>query len=192
MYELLYQYFKDKTGIDKETFNFCADYFRVRKSKKNEVLHSAGEICKFNLFVNAGCVRFYSINEKGFEQTRYFAFEGMFGIALSNLINQEPAFECIQCIEESELLVISREDFFYLVNSVPQVNLIYRHILELAFNISQKRIYVWQGQSALDRLKWLLEYQPKILSRIPNKALASYLGVTPYTLSRLKAELWGK
>ena len=189
MYELLFQYFQEKTGIDQETFTSCAKFFKRREARKNEILLSAGEICKFNLFVNKGCVRLYTLNEEGLELTRYFAFEGKFGTALTSLIEQKPSFEYIQSLEKSELLVISREDFFFLVESVPQVNLIYRDILEMAYTTSQKRIYGLQGQSAIERLKWLLDYQPKILSRLSSKVIASYVGVTPYTLSRLKAEL---
>lgn len=189
IYELLYQYFKEKTDIDWKTFTDFSSYFKLRHAKRNEVLLSAGEICNFNLFVNAGCVRLYTINKEGQELTRYFAFEGKFGTALTSLIDQKPAFEYMQCVEKSELLIISRKDFYYLVNSVPQVNYIYRDTLEMAYITSQKRIYDLQGQSALERLRWLMEYQPRILTRLSNKVIASYLGVTPYTLSRLKAEL---
>jgi hypothetical protein len=85
--------------------------------------------------------------------------------------------------------MISRQDFFHLVNTVPQINTIYRDILEMAYVTSQKRIYGLQGKSALEQLKWLMEYQPKILSRLSSKQVASYLGITPFTLSRLKSQL---
>ena len=65
----------------------------------------------------------------------------------------------------------------------------YRHILEMAYIMSQERIYGFQGQSALERLKWLMDHEPKILSKLSNKVIASFLGVTPYTLSRLKSEI---
>lgn len=189
MYELLYSYFKEKTDIGPETvYGFC-HYFKPRKAKRNEVVLLKGDVCKFHLFVNKGCVRIYNINEEGQELTRYFTFEGKFGTALSSLINQQPSFEFIQAVEQSELLVISGEYFFHLVDTVPQVNFIYRDILEMTYTTSQERIYGLQGQSALDRLKWLMKYQPAILSRLSNKLVASYLGVTPYTLSRLKAKL---
>jgi CRP-like cAMP-binding protein len=189
MYNLLYQYFQEKTDIDHKVFSSFSHYFKPRQSKRNEVLLRKGEVCKFNLFVNTGCVRIFTINEEGQELTRYFTFEGKFGTALSSLIEQQPSFEYIQSVEKSQLLIISRQDFFQLVDTIPQVNYVYRDILEMAYITSQKRIYGLQGQSALDRLKWLVNYQPKILSRLSNKVIASYLGVTPYTLSRLKAEL---
>lgn len=189
MYEYLFKYFHAKTGVDWEAFSKFSHYFKPRKVKKKEFLLMEGETCNFNIFVNKGCLRIYSITDEGQELTRYFVFEGKFGTALTSLIEQKPSFEFIQAIERSELLVISRQDFFHLVDAIPSVNFIYRDILEMAYITSQKRIYDFQGQDALERLKWLMEYQPKILSRLSNKMVASYLGITPYTLSRLKAEL---
>lgn len=190
MYQKLYEYFNERTNIEPDAFGEISRYFKPKKIEKDEFLLFEGEICKFNLFVNSGCIRFYSTNTEGQEQTRYFAFEEKFGIALTSLIEQKPSFEYIQSLEESEVLVISREDFFWLVDKVPDVNLIYRDILEMAYVTSQKRIYGLQGDSALDRLKWLLAYQPDIFTRLSSKVIASYLGVTPFTLSRLKKKLF--
>jgi CRP-like cAMP-binding protein len=189
MYDLLYKYFQDKTEIDQKVFSGFSQYFKPKVFKKNEFILREGEICHHNIFVNNGCLKLYSINEEGKEFIRYFAFEGKFGTALSSLIDKKPSFEYIQAVESSELLMITRKDFFKLVETVPQINFIYRDILEMAYITSQKRIYGLQGQSALEQLKWLLQYQPKILSRLSNKVVASYLGVTQYTLSRLKAVL---
>ena len=189
MYELLFKYLQTKTGISEKTFSEFSQYFKARKVKKSEIILREGEICRYNYFVNNGCLKFYSINDEGHQLTRYFAFEGKFGTALSSLIDQKPSFEYIQAIEKSELLMISRQDFFQLVNTVPQINTIYRDILEMAYVTSQKRIYGLQGKTALEQLKWLMEYQPKILSRLSNKEIASYLGITPFTLSRLKSQL---
>lgn len=186
---MLYQYFTKKTDINEDSFNHLAKYFTPKKYKKNEHLLKPGEICRFNYFVNSGCLRFYTTNEEGHELTRYFAFEGKFGTALTSFIEQKPSFEYIQCLEPTELLVISHQDFFYLVETVPQMNYLYRDILEMAYVTSQKRIYGLQGETALERLKWLMRYQPNIFQRISSKVIATYLGVTTYTLSRLKAEL---
>jgi CRP-like cAMP-binding protein len=189
MYDLLYKYFQDKTDIDKDTFSEFCHYFKPRKVRKNEIIMQEGDICRHNIFVNKGCLKLYSFNNGGKELIRYFAFEGKFGTALSSFIERKPSFEYIRAVENSELLLISREDFFKLVNSVPQVNLVYRDILEMAYITSQKRIYGLQGETALEQLKWLMEYQPMILSRLTNKVVSSYLGITPFTLSRLKAQL---
>jgi CRP-like cAMP-binding protein len=190
MYELLFTYIQNKIEIDEMTFSSFKHHFKLKKVKKNEVILREGEICNHNIFVNKGCLKFYVINNEGKELIRYFAFEGKFGTALSSLISQKPSFEYIQAVENSEILIISRQDFYHLVDTIPQINFIYRDILEMAYLTSQERIYGLQGQRALEQLRWLMAYQPKILSRLTNKVVASYLGITPYTLSRLKAELF--
>ncbi len=189
MHSLLFNYFEAKTGINQESFEFLRDYFKPIESRRNEYLLRSGRICHNLYFVNEGCLRLYTTNMEGKEVTRYFAFKNKFGTALSSFINQQPSFEFIQSLEPTELLVIHRTDFYYLVDTNPHVNRIYRDMLEMAYTTSQERIYGLQGDSALERLRWLLEYQPNILTRLSSKVISSYLGVTPYTLSRLKAEL---
>ncbi|MEQ9221542.1 MAG: Crp/Fnr family transcriptional regulator [Cyclobacteriaceae bacterium] len=189
MYDLLFKYFQSKVNIDQDQFDVLAPQFKRFDTKRNEFLLRRGEICKYNYFVNEGCLRFFTTNKEGQQMTRYFAFPGKFGTSLASFIELEPSFEYIQSVEQSQILAISRQDFFELVDSNPVINKIYRDILEMAYITSQKRIYGLQGDTALDRLKWLMEYQPKILSKLSNKVIASYLGVTPYTLSRLKTEL---
>jgi len=189
MHEHLFKYFTEKVRIGRAEFDIFSHSFKPLKLKRNEFLLRPGETCKHNYFVTAGCLRFFTTNQEGQEVTRYFAFEGSFGTALTSFIEKSPTFEYIQSIQKSEVLAISRQDFYELVDNNPYIWSIYKDILEKAYITSQKRIYGLQGDSALDRLKWLMEYQPKILSKLSNKVIASYLGVTPYTLSRLKSEL---
>ncbi|MDC6355709.1 MULTISPECIES: Crp/Fnr family transcriptional regulator [unclassified Robiginitalea] len=189
MYSTLFNYLKEKAGVDRGEFNRFSHYFKSKRLKKNETVLREGEICKGVYFVNNGCLRFFHLNEEGKELTRYFAFEGKFGTDLTSLITNEPSKENIQSIEQSEILYIIKTDFYELVKTEPSINLIYRDILEMAYVTSVKRIYNFQGEETLERLKWLMNYQPRILSRLSNKMIATYLGITPYTLSRLKSKL---
>lgn len=189
VYVKLYDYLQRKTQVEKDAFLDYCHYFKLKTLKRNEVLLHQNTVCNFNIFVNKGCLRFYSYSDEGKELTRYFAFENKFGTSLTSLINQEPSNENIQAVEKSEVLIISRNDFYHLVKTIPEINLVYRDILEMAYITTTKRVYNFQGESALDRLKWLMKYQPFILTRLSNKMVASYLGITPYTLSRLKTEL---
>lgn len=189
MYKQLYQYFINKTNIKEAQFNKIKNCFKVKTLKKNDYLLREGQTCKYCYFVNVGCLRFYSVNEEGQELTRYFGFENKFATSFTSFISQMPAHENMQSIINSEVLVITRQDFYHLVDTVPEVNLVYRHILEMAYITSQERIYGFQGQTALERLKWLINREPRILSILSNKVVASYLGVTQYTLSRLKAKI---
>jgi CRP-like cAMP-binding protein len=189
MFEKLEQYLKNKTTIDAPTLEHICSHFAFLKTKRNEMLLLQGEICKHYYFVNKGCVRLFTINKDVVEGTRYFAFEGAFGTALPSLIEQTPAFEFVQTIEKSELLSISRDSFFHLVDTVPQFAFVYRQILEISFISAQKRIYGFQGLDALEKVKWVINYNPTLLTRVSNKMAASFLGLTPATLSRLKSKL---
>lgn len=188
-HDQLLKYIQAVTPLSVEEFSKFKDRFVIQKVKRNEYLLQEGEVCNFNLFVSSGTLRMYHLGPEGQEFTRYFAFENKFGTSLTSLIEGKPAIENIQAVEKSVVLRISKADYLNLVETVPVINLIYRNMLEQAYITSQKRIYDLQGKSALERLKWLMSYQPGILSRIPSKLVASYLGITSYTLSRLKAEL---
>jgi CRP-like cAMP-binding protein len=189
MYEQLGQYFKGRTIIDELTLEYIFSHFTFLKTKRNQILLREGDICKAYYFVNKGCLRLFTYNSEGTEATRYFAFEGAFGTALPSLIDQTPAFEFVQTIENSALLQISRDSFFHLVDTVPQFARVYRQILERGFITAQKRIYGFQGFDALEKVKWVMNYQPDFLVRVSNKMAASYLGISPATLSRIKSKL---
>ena len=187
--ELLYRYMSERTGLSEQEFEPIAACFQPCSYKTNQYLLREGEVCQHNYFVTKGSFRMYHVNAEGMELTRYFAFENKFGTNLTSLIEGLPSIENLQAIEPLEVLRISKTDFFNLVESNPAINKIYRNILENAYITSQKRIYDLQGMTALDRLRWLLEQYPMILTRIPSRMIASYLGITPYTLSRLKSQL---
>lgn len=185
----LEKYFKTRTEIDDKTLSYISSYFKFKKTKRNEFLLKEGEICKHFYFVNKGCIRLFNVNKDGEEGTRYFHFEDAFGTALPSLINQKASFEFMQTIEPSELLIINRDDYFHLVDTVPEFAFVYRQILESAYIKSQERIYCFQGLEAIEKVRWVLTNQSKWLTRLSNKMVASYLGLTPQTLSRLKSKL---
>ena len=85
--------------------------------------------------------------------------------------------------------MISRADFYFLVNTIPEFARIYTEILELGFINAQKRIYSFQGSDALEKVQWIIKNQPQLLQRVSNKMVASYLGISASTLSRIKARL---
>lgn len=189
MYKQLEKFLKARTEIDDKTLSYISSYFKTKKTKRNEFLLREGEICKHFYFVNKGCIRLFNINKDGEEGTRYFHFEDAFGTALPSLINQKPSYEFMQTIEPSELLVINRDDYFHLVDTIPQFAFVYRQILESAYLKSQERIYCFQSLEAIEKVRWVMTNQSRWLTRLSNKMVASYLGLTPQTLSRLKSKL---
>jgi CRP-like cAMP-binding protein len=180
---------RDRTGITEADFDSLSHFFQAFTYKSNHFLVREGEICQYNYFVTRGSFRMFQVTKDGQELTRYFAFENKFGTNLTSLIEGTPSLENLQAVEPLEVLRISKTDFFRLVESNAAINTIYRNILENAYITSQKRIYDLQGMPAVDRLRWLLQQYPMILTRIPSRLIASYLGITPYTLSRLKGQI---
>ena len=189
MYEALKAFISSRGALEASTLEaICLRFDRV-VARRNEMLLSYDQIANYYYFVNKGAVRVFTITDDGQEISRYFAFESTFVTALPSFIDQKPAEEYLQTIEKSELLRISRVDFYNLVASEPVFARIYTEILELGFIMAQKRIYGFQGYDALSKVKWTLKNQPKLLVRVSNKMAASFLGISPSTLSRLKAKL---
>ena len=189
MYAQLTNFIKSKTEIDEASLDKICSYFELITTLRNEILLEYDQICKYYYFINKGTIRLFTNSKDGNENSRYFAFEGNFATALPSFIDQLPADEYIQTIEKSELLRISRNDFYQLVNEIPQFTKIYTEILELGFILAQKRIYGFQGFDALEKVKWIIKFQPQLLLRVSNKMVASYLGMSPATLSRIKSKL---
>lgn len=189
MHPVLKSYLLERAQFSQEKLADISSFFKEKKLKKNEYLLREGDVCMHNYFVVSGCLRLFTSNQHGEENTRYFAFEGKFGTCFTSLITGQPAFENIQSLEKTTVLSIYKDDFYQLVETEPAINKVYRNILESAYITTQKRIYDFQGTESLQRVKWLLDQHPKILSRLSNKVVASYIGVTPYTLSRLKTRL---
>lgn len=189
MFYLLEKYLRERDKIDDEKLQYIFKHFKRIKTKRNQILLNYDEVCMHNYFINKGCIRIFTVNSTGLESSRNFFFEGSFGTALPSLIDQKPANEYVQTIEPSDLLVISREDYFKLIEEIPACRKIYREKIELGYIYAQQRIYTFQGMDALEKVKWLMKHQPTFLLRVSNKMAASYLGISPSTLSRIKTKL---
>ncbi|MDQ3022303.1 MAG: Crp/Fnr family transcriptional regulator [Bacteroidota bacterium] len=183
------KYLAERIDLSDEQFELIFSLFKLRKVERNEILFSKGQICKHFYFVNKGCIRMFYIEPDGAEITRYFAFEKNFGTALSSFITQKPSREYIQAVEKSEVLSILRNDFYQILETIPFFEKIYRRILETSHDYNSQRIESLLGKNAKERYVELTEQSPGIIKRIPNKLIASYLGISAETLSRIKRQV---
>lgn len=103
--------------------------------------------------------------------------------------NGVPSVENIRTVETSELLAIDRPSFQAMMRQVPQFDYFYRQILEQSYANSVYSINTFVALSALDRIKWLMEKRPELMTRVSSKLIASYLGINKDVFSRLKAKL---
>jgi CRP-like cAMP-binding protein len=164
--------------------------FKCVSARKNHVLLTSGEVCKYAYFICRGCLRTYFINEKGEEKTRYIAFENKFVSAFASFITQAPSTECVQVLEDSELLKIRQVDFYELVDSNAFFATLYRQSLEQSQVFATWRIETMISMTAKERYENLLERMPQVILRLSNRHVASFLGITQESLSRLKKKYY--
>jgi len=189
MQEQIAKYIKEIIQVSEEDLNTILSYFKPLKLKKNELLLTHGQTSHRTFFVGKGCLRIFFINEDGQDATRYFAFENQFATALVSFITAEPSEEFIQAAEHTELLYISHKDFYFLLDKIPQWEKFYRSYLEMAYVNNTKRLMSFLTQDATEKYRQLLDENPIIVRRLPNKMVASYLNISQETLSRLKSKI---
>jgi CRP-like cAMP-binding protein len=189
MFPNLRYYLSQKSSLSDKDITYIMSHFLEKKTKRNEILTNYNAVSHQFYFIVKGAVRIYSVNSEGIELSRFFAFENTFCTALPSFIDQKPTYEYLQTIEPCELLVISRKDFYKLVDKYHEFERIYRKVLEFSLINNQQRIYSYQGYTALEKVQLLLKMQPHFLLRVSNKLAASYLGMSPATLSRTKRKL---
>jgi len=188
-YQQLEAYLEKNTTLKKESIEEISSLFKFKKVKRHEFLEEKGQVCKHFYFLTKGCLRLYEIDKKGNDVTAFFALEDTFFSALPSFITQKPSIDFLVAHEPSELLVIDRVNFFKIITAFPEFAALYHQFVEFAFIHSQMRIYMFLGMEGIDRLKWIMEHESKLLTRISSKSVASYLGMTNSTLSKLRAKL---
>jgi len=172
---------------EEDDLDAIVDCFKLRQVKKNEILLSAGDVCKEFYFINKGCIRTYFIAKEGDEKTRYLMIEPSIGTALTSFISQKPSFEFIDALEETEILAISHSDFYHMSEKFPSWKNFYLKMMEMAYSFQNRKIESLVTLSAKERYDQLLHENPKVVLRVSNKIVASYLDMKQETLSRLKS-----
>jgi CRP-like cAMP-binding protein len=185
----LEQYILQRVAADPESLRYVVGLFRPIRVKKGDILLNFNEVCRSCYFTLKGGLQIFYVDKSGDPAIRDFVFEGTFVTQLQSFANQTPSPECIQALSACELLAIGRDTFYQLVQQVPQFGEIYRRNLELSYTRSVERVASFVSLDAAERVEWLLANQPYLLQRVPNRVVASYLGIAPATFSRLLSRL---
>ena len=188
MHDQLAEYILDRISVSEEDLQKILSHYKPMKLKRNEILLSEGEPSRRMCFVVKGCLRVYFTKEDGTEVTRRIVFENAFSTTLVGFITREPSKEYTQALEPTTLLYISREEFYTLLATIPEWEKFYRQYLEYAYVINTNRLMSFITQDATERYRRLLEEDPQVVMRLPNRIVASYLNISPETLSRLKGK----
>lgn len=186
--KLLAKYITDIVSLNDEQIALVLSYFERSSHTRSDILVREGEVGQYMNFVVSGCLRIYFNHDDGQETTRHFAFENQFATGLASFITQSPSLESIQVMEDSELLRISRKDFYYLLNIIPAWEKFYRYYLQNAYINNLQIFHREITKDAELRYKALLRNNPEVVRRLSNKVVASYLNMSPETLSRMKSK----
>ena len=159
----------------------------VRKDfEKGEILLSEGQVSHDIMIVGKGMVRqFYYKNGK--DVTEHFSYEGCIVMCIESLLKQEPTRLMIEALEDGTGYLLNHKKLNLLAETSWEVNMFYRKILEFSLITSQIKADSWCFETARERYNQLLQSQPEVVKRAPLSHIASYLLMTPETLSRVRS-----
>ncbi len=165
--------------------DFVRRHLPVRTFAKGDYLLRAGEVSSAFFFNQSGLVRMFYLRE-GEEKTAYFYEEGEFVSAYESFTRREPARMSLQAVEETVTVEIGWENAGAMLDQFPKFEALARILMEEELIICQKIIASFVTQSPVERYEQLLAEKPSIFRRVPQHQIASFIGVQPETLSRIK------
>ena len=189
MIAILKQHIITRLGNDIDNLDIVLNCFKPLHINRNEFLVKEGEVCRNVYFIAKGCLQVFVYDNDMNETTRDIVTEGTWCSELISFGTGKPATENIRTVEACELLAIDREGFQKMMETVPQFDKVYKQILETSYANSVYRINTFVALSALERIKWLMDFRPALMTRVSSKLIASYLGINKDVFSRLKAKL---
>jgi CRP-like cAMP-binding protein len=190
MFELLFQKFDENINLTDEEKELSRGFFIPKKLRKRQYLLQQGDVCKHVAFVEKGLLRSYIVNDKGAEHIVQFAFEGWWIADQFSFLTGEPSEYNIEAMEDCELLLLTKQAEEEMLQKIPKFERFFRILLQSSLIATQKRLASSLSQTAEERYNELTKACPKTLPhRVPQHMLASFLGITPETLSRIRRQV---
>lgn len=179
-------FFEGRLGLkEKEEL---AQRFTARQVKRRGFVLHHGDVCRHFTFVVAGCFKMYATDSAGKEHNLEFAAESEWICDLAGFYAKQPSSVYIEAIEASTVLQIARPDLIELYAQYPKFNTGFRVISERKYIALQNRLLQTISATAEERYQLFLQQYPHLVSRLPNTQIASYLGITPEFLSKIRKD----
>ncbi|TDP58173.1 Crp/Fnr family transcriptional regulator [Flavobacterium dankookense] len=161
----------------------------IKQYKAKTILVNAGEISKYSYFVNSGLLRSFNINDDIVEHVLSFACEGWWIGDIYSLISKKPGNLFIEVLEDAEVVLLTRESQNELFTEIPKLERFFRILTENSLVANQERLMDNLSLTAEERFDKFCKRYPTIIQRVPQKQIASYIGVTPEFFSKMKSRL---
>lgn len=171
--------------LNAEEQQYFTSKLQVKQYKKRELILQEGQVCSHVYFINKGCLRYF-YNVEGQENTAQFFFENAWYTDFDSFLTGRPSKVNIQALEKSEVLVLSSKNMHELYDEMPKFEKLGRKMAENAFLGVRSRNEMLENFTAEERYLNLLKERPKVIERVPQHFIASYIGIKPESLSRIR------
>lgn len=187
MWDLLLDNIKRRdVDLTAEEIEILKSLFVHKKLRKHQYILQEGEVSTHDNFVIKGLARTYRVDEKGQEHILRFTPEEWWTGDLASFLSGAPSIFNVDCLEETEILRISFKDLEALFEKVPKMNKYFRLLYQKSIISYNLRLTSTLTKSASERYEEFIKRYPLIEQRVPNHQIASYLGITPQSLSRIR------
>ncbi|MBL7781402.1 MAG: Crp/Fnr family transcriptional regulator [Saprospiraceae bacterium] len=163
-----------------------------RQIKRRQMILQEGLVCHHYTFIVKGCFKMYGVDDRGIEHNIQFAAEDDWIADIGSFHSKKPSGFFIEAVEPSEIIQIEQQDLYFLYINIPKLDRIFKVIVENKYVELQNRVLQNISSTAQQRYVNFLEQYPTLASRLPNVQIASYLGITPEFLSKIRKDLSGK
>ncbi len=188
MYEQILSRLSQFISLNKSEQEYFVSKLILKQYKKKELILQEGQTCKYAYFINSGCFRYF-YNVEGQENTAQFFFENGWYTDYDSFLTGKPTKQNIETIEKTEVLLLSAKDLQQLYISIPKFERFGRLMAENSFLGIRQRSEMLENLTAEERYVNLIKERPKVFERIPQHYIASYLGIKPPSLSRIRKRI---
>lgn len=185
----LTELFMDTFDFDEAEYDYFLSHFKRKLLKKKQKYSTAGSIANSKAYVNKGCARTFVIDEAGNEKILYFSFEDFWLCDFESFSTGLPGKHNVEMLEDSELLIISKNDWLKLEKEIPKMNQWYIRKIARSAGAMLNRLAEVKIETPEERYLSLLKTKPFIFQRIPLKHIAAFLDIQPQSLSRMRKRL---
>lgn len=177
--------FKKLTGFEDNELEIIMPYFEFKKFKKRTTLLHAGKVSNEVYYLISGCIRLYCEKE-GEDLSTYFFTENMFAGSYDSFLSRKPSKVSIEILEDCEVFILTYKSLEKLYKIFPKMNEFIRKAIEERFVLLHDLFISYLLNSPEERYLMLLKHRPELFQRIPQHQIASFLGITPVSLSRIR------
>ncbi len=189
MKSLLYRNFLEKVHLSEQDFIRFKALTKTITLKKDEFFIMEGDYVGDIAFINSGVLYAYSIDEKGDKHVVQIGVDNHWISDLFGFLSKEPAIFSVQALEDSELILLSRANYNLACDTIPLFERFQRLLIQNAYVSTLRRVSHIYSNSAEERYIKLIESSPKIVHSVPQHCIASYLGIKPQSLSRIRKNM---